>query len=301
MEPDNLGGVAKFQLTFQAVEDLYLPAYKGSLFHGSFGHALMEIAPSWYHYFFPPDSGGPLPYVLLPSLDDKTHYPKGHIFGCELTLIGKSAHHFALCQSAFEYLGRRMGLGKNLGKFRLTGVSVASTSQSQPTLDEYIAASGVSPQEIIKNRANLAECKEITFHFITHLRLKDKNRLCGNVPPFSIFFARLAGRLANLSRTYGRGAIISKPEIKELVNLAQEISIKSEDVEWNDWKRFSGRQKSWMKFGGLRGSVTYSGDFSPFIPFLALGEWLHVGGKTSFGLGKYVMEGGEAHNVKSTP
>ncbi len=42
-----------------------------------------------------------------------------------------------------------------------------------------------------------------------------------------------------------------------------------------------------MKFGGLLGSISYEGDLAPFMPYLALGEWLHVGGKTSFGLGRY--------------
>jgi len=42
-----------------------------------------------------------------------------------------------------------------------------------------------------------------------------------------------------------------------------------------------------MKFGGLLGTITYAGDLEPFIPYLALGEWIHIGGKTSFGLGKY--------------
>ena len=294
MEFNNLSGIAKFQLTFQAAEELYLPAYKGSVFHGSFGHALMEIAPSWYHYFFPPDnSTAPKPYVLLPPLDGKTLYPSGHTFGCELTLIGKSAHHFALCQSAFEYLGNQMGIGRTRGKFKLKWVSVASTSTSQPDLDTYISTCGIPTKEIIKSRVNLTSSDKITFHFITHLRLKEKNRLYGKIPSFSLFFARLLGRLTRLSKAYGDGEFVSKPQKKELMNMAEKISIKNAEIKWDDWSRFSGRQKSWMKFGGLIGSVTYSGDFSPFIPFLALGEWLHIGGKTSFGLGKYVMEEGE--------
>ncbi|MGH7773906.1 MAG: CRISPR system precrRNA processing endoribonuclease RAMP protein Cas6 [Candidatus Binatia bacterium] len=44
-----------------------------------------------------------------------------------------------------------------------------------------------------------------------------------------------------------------------------------------------------MQFGGLLGSVTYEGEVSSFMPRLALGEWLHVSGKTSIGSGKYRM------------
>ena len=73
---------------------------------------------------------------------------------------------------------------------------------------------------------------------------------------------------------------------------AKKIQITDNQATWHDLPRFSGRQKQWMKFGGLLGSITYAGDLRPFLPFLAVGEWTHVGGKTSFGLGKYVMEEG---------
>ncbi|MCI5167907.1 MAG: CRISPR system precrRNA processing endoribonuclease RAMP protein Cas6, partial [Candidatus Electrothrix sp. GM3_4] len=64
------------------------------------------------------------------------------------------------------------------------------------------------------------------------------------------------------------------------------------DACWRELPRFSGRQQQWMKFGGLLGSVSWQGrveDFRPFLPYLAIGEWIHVGGKSSFGLGKYVV------------
>ena len=47
----------------------------------------------------------------------------------------------------------------------------------------------------------------------------------------------------------------------------------------------SGHQHTWIKFGGLLGKITYRGDLTPFLPWFALGEWTHIGGKTSFGSG----------------
>jgi hypothetical protein len=45
-----------------------------------------------------------------------------------------------------------------------------------------------------------------------------------------------------------------------------------------------------MKLGGLIGSVDYAGDLAVFIPFVALGAFLHVGKNSTFGLGKYRVE-----------
>ncbi|MCI0418045.1 MAG: CRISPR system precrRNA processing endoribonuclease RAMP protein Cas6, partial [Acidobacteria bacterium] len=76
-----------------------------------------------------------------------------------------------------------------------------------------------------------------------------------------------------------------------LLEEAKQITVRSHDLVWDDWARYSGRQKEWMQFGGLMGSVTYEGVLGAFMPLLALGEWLHVGGKTSFGLGRYRISG----------
>jgi hypothetical protein len=57
-----------------------------------------------------------------------------------------------------------------------------------------------------------------------------------------------------------------------------------------DWERYSSRQKTRMKMGGLMGEITYGGPVAAFEPFLRAGEILHVGKGTSFGLGKYEIE-----------
>lgn len=121
-----------------------------------------------------------------------------------------------------------------------------------------------------------------------------QSNLSWNAPSFQLIFERLLGRLKTLENAYGEyqkgeNQIDENSEYRQLIAKASAITTHSQDIHWEEWNRFSGRQKNWMKFGGHVGTISYSGNLVPFLPYLAIGEWVHIGGKTSFGLGKYVM------------
>ncbi len=287
--------IAKFHLRLKASGRINLPAYKGSTFRGGFGQALRSMSPSWYSYFFEPskafsDPGSyscriPNPYVLLPPLDTERTYLKGHEFSCELTLFGQAARHYSICLAALEFLGRGLGIGHGKGKFKLVGLDAALPGENSSLGADYTISG-----DDIAGAAVSTSGKTATLRLVTRLRLKDQNRLVGRAPGFSVFFGRLMERLNAISRYYCGCEAVDRNEWQRLSRLARGIRVKEAKVRWDDWSRFSGRQRSWMRFGGLLGTVTYEGDLAPFLPYLALGEWCHVGGKTSFGLGKYVME-----------
>jgi CRISPR/Cas system endoribonuclease Cas6 (RAMP superfamily) len=68
---------------------------------------------------------------------------------------------------------------------------------------------------------------------------------------------------------------------------AEVVATRSADLRWVDWERYSARQDDRMKLGGFVGTATFAGDLDVFMPFLRLGEVVHVGKCTAFGLGKY--------------
>ncbi len=73
--PANLS-LAKYRFRLLAKTRIQLPPYKGSAFHGGFGHSLKKIAPFYYEQIFEPGTNKsyPKPFVLLPSLDQGDSY-----------------------------------------------------------------------------------------------------------------------------------------------------------------------------------------------------------------------------------
>jgi CRISPR/Cas system endoribonuclease Cas6 (RAMP superfamily) len=76
-------------------------------------------------------------------------------------------------------------------------------------------------------------------------------------------------------------------DFKGLIEKAGTVKLIESNTEWFDWKRYSTRQEEWMSLGGVTGAVSYEGDLTDFMLLLRLGEYVHVGKGTSFGLGKY--------------
>jgi hypothetical protein len=77
---------------------------------------------------------------------------------------------------------------------------------------------------------------------------------------------------------------------KGLIEEAKGVKVQQENLQWFDWERYSNRQETRMMMGGFIGYIVLQGHFEPFMPFLMLGEHIHVGKGTSFGLGKYKVE-----------
>jgi hypothetical protein len=45
-----------------------------------------------------------------------------------------------------------------------------------------------------------------------------------------------------------------------------------------------------MNLGGVVGAWTLTGALGPFVPWLRLGQWLHLGKSATMGLGGYQLE-----------
>jgi hypothetical protein len=154
--------------------------------------------------------------------------------------------------------------------------------------DETIrAVNATISADLITARAATLPADGVTLEFMTPTRLKHKGRWVDDGPPFHVLLRRLLDRVSSLS--YFHCGQMFEADFRGLIERAAGVRIARAQTRWEDWARFSGRQKQRVEMGGLVGWVTYSGDLSEYRPLLALGELVHVGKGTVFGNGRYVV------------
>ena len=128
----------------------------------------------------------------------------------------------------------------------------------------------------------------ISVHLSTPLRLKSGNRFQDQLP-FSMLIRAALRRISSLEATYGSG----EPDLpyRELTAMAESVKIAGKDLCWQDWHRYSSRQKASMRIGGIVGTIGYEGEnMGTFMPLLRYAEKVHLGKQTSFGLGEIEID-----------
>jgi hypothetical protein len=318
--------LSHYRFTLAARDPIHLPPFKGSALRGGFGHAFKSMVcfqpevktcagcllryncpyPYVFETLVPPDSDVlrsnervPLPLIIEPPLDRHTSYAPGEALTFGVTLVGKAADFLAYFVIAFQELGRR-GLGRERGRFRLAQVVAVNplNGEEMPVFDEaqptHIRV-GLLPvdSDAITARAAALPPDRITLDFLTPTRLKHQGRWVEAGPPFHVLVKTLLGRISSLS--YFHCGHKLEADFRGLIDRAEAVCMAPSQTEWQDWSRFSGRQKQRVEMGGLVGRVTYAGDLRDYLPLLALGEWVHVGKGTVFGNGQYRILGGSAH------
>jgi len=100
------------------------------------------------------------------------------------------------------------------------------------------------------------------------------------------FLRHLCWRLDNLDQSFSPATPQSFWQRHR--SLVERLNPCDTDVRWRDWSRYSSRQATTMKLGGLVGTCTLPQEaISAMWPLLWLGQWVHVGKATTFGLGAY--------------
>ena len=308
---------SRFTFSVTPKTNLILPSYNGSTLRGGFGHAFRRIICAFkgkectdcllrhqcvYAYVFetPVPAGAqimrkytaaPHPFVLEPCINNRQPLHEGENLSFGLTLIGRATDYLPYFIYAFEELGR-IGIGKGRGKYELMEVTEEGEGEHPDTKNiiyrgtNKLLAQPNGPtrwSDIVRNDPKPPPAVCISFH--TPTRIKYKNRLTKDLE-FHILFRNLLRRISLLSY-FHCGYKLDDSEFKNLIEQSREIKATRRALYWHDWERYSNRQETRMKMGGFMGDIAYAGDLGPFWPYIRLGEYVHVGKGSGFGLGRY--------------
>jgi CRISPR-associated endoribonuclease Cas6 len=288
-----------------------LPSYQGSTFRGVFGHVFKDVACTCpkgrlneilhqencpYAYIFEtrPQSNIdnilssedlPRPFIISPENSNKQYYSPGERFSIRVTIFGKTIDYIQYFLYVLYHIGER-GFGKGRQHAELR--QVFFVDENGDFQNQIFKAHKMEPiNNIINSKKLITPIKNktaIQLHFITPTRLKYNGHYV-DIPEFHIVLRSAVRRITSLLY-YHHDEQQLDIDFKELFKKAEEVKLVQSAVEWYDWERYSNRQKERMKLGGIIGRATYEGDLEPFIPWLQLAEWTHIGKNTTFGLGK---------------
>lgn len=293
----------RYTFTIRVLEPLRLPDFAGSMLRGAFGHALRQLAcmtrmkdckgcplltscpyaqifetPPPEHHPLQKFSAVPNPYVIEPPECGARVLESGEEFRFSMVLIGKALLQLPLIIMAWE---RALQRGLSTKRVPCTLLAI---HRERDTEAVYRPGANIRRHDAVLPPA-LSGATSIALEFLTPLRLQRQGSNVGlrELDSRTLLIA-LARRYQLLCDTQ-----LGQPPQLDFAALAEAgrtIRLAA-DMRWRDWTRYSSRQKQAMTLGGLTGSVELSGDLQPFMPLLVAGQWLHVGKKAVFGLGRY--------------
>ena len=308
---------ARYRFTYTAQEPLKMPPNKGNVLRGRFGYILRHITcvgttreceercqypdrcvySKCFETPVPEDSPilrgqpyAPHPFVLQPPRTGKLDYAPGEIFSCNLTLIGEAINLLPWMVFTFDQIGKqRIGLPDKRGQCQLDKVeSLPARGTHYPqtiyTADtEMLTDEGLILQLDDVMHAAPHATDAIELEFLTPTSIKVNGKWTSELT-FEHLIRNLLRRLRFLSYFHcGEDLDVDAPGlIKAAGSVTHQLRL-----NWLRKDRYSYRTEKSVPMGGFIGTSRFSGALEPFLPFIYLGEYLHIGHHTAFGHGQY--------------
>jgi hypothetical protein len=303
--------LTRYRLSFRVTEPLHLPAYAGSTLRGAFGRALMQLSgigkmdieeknplflQSPYAQIFDPqrmeDENAPLnglqqlpvPYVIEAPLCGARVLQPDDTLVFHMVLCGPALEHLAIIILAWRRaLLRGIGTGDGKGELILVEQEIAPLEWQTIYTEEHPV---IQEHQPVISIPEYTQPQDVHLHLLTPLRLQHQGKILG---PREInarqLLRQLIRRVSLNTQIYG-GWEWPLEHIRHLNTLADQIQ-EDRRLHWQEWGRYSSRQQQAMKLGGVVGRWHLRQVPQALLRLLHLGQWLHVGKETAFGLGKY--------------
>jgi CRISPR-associated endoribonuclease Cas6 len=309
--------IMSLKFTLVATQKIKLPKHPGSTLRGAFGHALKSLTCNIentecqgcnlnqmcaYAWLFNPHltekekqqtsnrfHNKPRPFVFEPKTNGKEIFHPGQEINFNLNLFGSTYKFLPYIIESWRYLEGK-GLGKGRGKFVLSEIWDINdlTGKAERIYSEY--ANRVHNSEIKISDENVKKLEQnltgdhLRIKLLTPMLLKYQGDYVKKIE-FHVLMRNLFRRLSSLSQFYGGESL--DIEFNAYLERAKEIDLIKDYTNWQSWKRYSSRQNQRIKMCGVTGEVEYQGELKEFLPYLILGQYIHVGKNTVFGLGNF--------------
>ena len=234
----------------------------------------------------------PKPFIFDSPLKGKTLFSRNEELYFDLILMGNALSFFPYFLATMRRLGE-VGMGWNHGKFKLTKIiaydlvkdstaAVFDFTTSDPDINQEVSFSLGQLYE--KYTTEYDDIQEVELSILTPLRMK---RLCNDNWHliFRTLVKNILTRVSNIAFAFCDFEEFY--QFPDLINEANSVRIVEENLIWEDWRNPRLRNKNPnSKLGGYHGTIKYKGDIAQYWPILRLGEIVHIGKNTSFGLGR---------------
>ena len=235
----------------------------------------------------------PHPFVLEPPLTLQRRFGPQDSLDFRLILIGPAIEYLPYFLFAFEELGRR-GLGHPQARapFNLEAVHLVKPQGEEPIFSGHerrIRYSGerLRAAKLMQLASAGQGCERLEVEFLTPARLKYQGEPTQRLS-FRVLLSVLLGRLSTLCAFYGSHPL--ELDFKGLLAQSERVQVERDELKYVYYAKRSGRGRGRMPLGGLIGRIRFGAapeELASFLPFLRLGQYLHVGGGTAFGQGQY--------------
>lgn len=270
-----------------SLERAELPPYLGSTLRGAIGQLLYRIDREAYDYLY---RNGQLsgyqqdivkPYIIIPPEFQRNNYiiGSGEELAFEFVLLGSAAKYASSLALALQNIGQ-YGLGAQRYPFSLLKIENREEHRILWRRGTYYGT-GESLVQIPCLRLQNVTGTEVELR--TPLRIRRSGQLLTDIQ-FQTLIRNIVRRMTSITERYG--GWIDKEEAESLITLAAEVRMVRDNLKLIHLERYSNRVKEKMDFSGLMGCLEYEGELTPFVPWLAAAQMLHIGRNTTFGMGR---------------
>lgn len=309
-----------YEFTIQALSTIEFAAFSGAALRGGFGDVLRKltchsglsecsacssfrdcpftrifnIAPPEEDPYFKSETQVPRPFIIE-AVKEKT-LPCGQQTKFRVALIGSANEDLPYFVLSFQQLGK-LGIGKGRGKFKLVSVSSIDPLGRKLPVNVFDVtqrvlypgkAHAVNLNGFINEPNTDDGIKSVRLVFDSPTHLNRKGQQVQEPPEFEHIIRGILRRYSDLASLYGGG----RPALnyKELVEGSKQIELAKSSIQYKRCLSYSHRKSALTPLEGIMGSLDFTGDITPFMPYLVLGQWLHIGKQATFGMGQYHLE-----------